>query len=185
MDEKRLPRLRLYGAVLALLAEMAHLCWEHFHGGVLRHHILNRADLPAISNWWGLLLLPALTWHLIGRINKRSAALADGKSSALPNSVLAGFAGSLLFGVLLSSCFSFGYATLVDYVFEGLLLLALLLPVYRAECVLGFVLGMTFVFGVVLPAAIASIIAAVSMLIHRLVYPTLVRLWVGLARQPE
>ncbi len=180
MDGKRLPRLRVYGTALALLAEMAHLSWEHFHGGILRHHILNRADLPAISNWWGVLLLPALAWYLIGRINQRSTVLADGTAGALPNSVMVGFAGSLLFGILLSSCFAFRYATLTDYLFEGMLLLALLLPVYRAECVLGFVLGMSFVFGVVLPTAIASIIAALSMLIHRAVYPILVRIWVGL-----
>lgn len=174
---------RLYGTALVLLAELAHLTWEHFHGGVLRHHLLNRADLPAISNGWGSLLLPSLTWYLMGRINKRSEVLSDGRAGAFPNSVIVGFVGSLLFGILLSSSFTFGHATLTGYLFQGLLVLALVIPVYRSECVLGFVLGMTFVFGAVLPTAIASLIAAFSLLIHRTIHRILVHLWVRLKRK--
>jgi hypothetical protein len=47
------------------------LLWGHFHGGVPAHHILNQKDLPEISNWWGGLLLPILTWFLFGRIETR------------------------------------------------------------------------------------------------------------------
>jgi hypothetical protein len=83
----------------------------------------------------------------------------------------------------LSICFTHNLAILTGYLFEGLLLLALLLPVYRAECVLGFVLGMAFVFGVVLPTAVATLIAAFSALIHRAIRPILVRLWLSLKRQ--
>jgi len=180
MSGERLPQLRLVGTALALLAELIHLAWEHVHGGIIRHHILNRSDLPAISNGWGIVLLPVLTWYLLGRINRRSAPPVGGRTGALPRSVMVGFAGALLFGILLSSCFALRHTTLTEYLFQGLLLLALLLPVYRAEGVLGFVLGMTFVFGAVLPTAIASIIAALSMLLHRGVYPLLVRLWVGM-----
>lgn len=180
MSGEHLQRLRLGSTALALLAELTHLAWEHFHGGILRHHFLNRADLPAISNWWGLLLLPALTWYLVGRINRRSAPPVDGRPGALPRSVMVGFAGALLFGILLSGGFALRQTALTQYLFQGLLLLAVLLRVYRAECVLGFVLGMTFVFGVVLPTAVASIIAALSMLLHRALYPLLVRLWAGL-----
>lgn len=182
MSGDRSRHLRLVGTALALLAELIHLAWEHFHGGILRHHILNRSDLPAISNGWGIVLLPALTWYLMGRISRRSVPSADGRPGALPRSVMVGFAGALLFGLMLSGGFALRQTTLTAVLFQGLLLLALLLPVYRAECVLGFVLGMTFVFGVVLPTAIASIIAALSMLLHRVVYPFLVRLWVGMKR---
>lgn len=180
MSGERLRHLRLVGTGLALLAELIHLAWEHSHGGIIRHHILNRANLPAISNGWGILLLPALTWYLLGRINKRGASPVGDRPDALPRSVMVGFAGALLFGILLSGGFAFRQTTLTEYLFQGLLLLALILPVYRAECVLGFVLGMTFVFGVMLPTAIASLIAALSLLLHRGVYPLLLRLWVGM-----
>ena len=44
----------------ALVFAAAHLTYEHFTGGVRSHHVLNRPDLPAISNWFGLLTLPLL-----------------------------------------------------------------------------------------------------------------------------
>ena len=59
----------------------------------------------------------------------------------------------------------------------GMLLLALLLPVYRAECVLGFVLGMTFTFGAILPTMVASVIAVFSALVQLCVRPVLMGRW--------
>ena len=61
--------------------------------------------MPAVSNWWGALLIPALTWFLTGRVQKRIALHSGGKEAAwtFPASVVAGFAGSLLFGIPLSA----------------------------------------------------------------------------------
>ena len=184
MSEQQLPRLRLFLTALTMLAELAHLTWEHFNGGVQSHHILHRSDLPAISNWWSAILLPILTWFLIGHIQKRITLHPAGNESAskLPGSVVAGFVGSLLTGILLSVSFTNAYATLASCLFLGMLVLALLLPVYRAECVLGFVLGMTFTFGAVLPTVVGSIIAAVSAVMHLYVRPVLVRFWTWLKR---
>jgi hypothetical protein len=185
MSEQQLPRLRLHLTVLATLAELANLTWEHFNGGAVSHHILDRSDLPAISNWWSGLLIPALTWFLIGRIQKRLALhyTVEQTTSTPPVSVIAGFVGSLFFGILLSVSFTSGYETVSSYLFLSMILLALLLPVYRAECVLGFVLGMTFTFGAVLPTAIGSIIAVVSAVIHLCVRPVLVHLWTWFKRR--
>lgn len=50
----------------------------------------------------------------------------------------------------------------------AILVASVLFPVYRAEYLFGFVLGMTFVFGPVLPALVASVpmlISAVSRLV--------------------
>lgn len=159
-----------------LLAEGIHLAWEHRHGGILRHHLLARADLPALSNAWGLLLLPGLTWYLMGRIQRRCEA--PGGTPA--RTVMAAFAGSLLYGALLSGGFHLGLTSFTEILFQGLLALALLLPIHRSECVLGFVLGMTFVFGGVLPTAIAALLAAFSWLIHRTLHRGLAYLWTRL-----
>jgi hypothetical protein len=185
MSEQRMARWRPYIIALVILAELAHLAWEYFNGGVRSHHILNRADLPEISNGWGLLLLPALAWFLTGRIQKRIARQSKGDAAAskLPMSVVAGFAGALLFGIVLSASFTYDYENVASVMFRGMFLLALLLPVYRAECVLGFVLGMTFTFGAVLPTAIGSIFAALSAAVHLLFRPALVRLWNGFRRR--
>lgn len=179
MSEQQLPRWRLYFTALVTLAELAHLAWEHFNGGVSSHHILHSADMPAISNWWGAVLIPGLTWFLTGRIQKRIALHNAGKEAAsmFPASVIAGFFGSLLFGISLSVAFTNGYENIASSLFLGMFLSALLLPVYRAECVLGFVLGMAFVFGAVIPTVVGSILAAVSAVVYFYVRPVLGRLW--------
>jgi hypothetical protein len=78
---------------------------------------------------------------------------------------------------LLSVSFASGHENISSFLFQGMILLAVILPVYRAECVLGFVLGMTFTFGAILPTAIGSLLAAFSAAIHLVVWPLLVRLW--------
>lgn len=180
-----ISRQRLVITILVLLATMAHLAWEFFHGGVITHHILRRRDLPGISNWWGLLVLPALTWFLLGRIQRRIAlsSTPPGRPSPtlLSRAVLIGAAGGLLFGALLSTAFVLRQQDLAFYVLVSIVLLAILLPIYRAECVLGFVLAMTFVFGALLPTMIATILAAVSALLHRVVYPRVMLVWHAVA----
>ena len=185
MSEQPPPPLRLYLVESIALAELAHLTWEHFHGGIRSHHFLNSADMPAISNAWGALLLPLLTWFLSTYIQKRIALTSDAKDSSqkLPTSIVVGFLGALLFGILLSASFTNGYETITEYLFMGVLLLALLLPVYRAECVLGFVLGMTFTFGAILPTLVASVIAAFSAVVHLCVRPVFMGRWNRLRRK--
>ena len=151
---------RMLLAAVAFLFALAHLGWEHTHGGVMAHHILNRADMPAISNWWGALLTPALTWFLVGRIQRRLL-----KRGASKRAALAGFLGALAWGAALATAFTLNHEA-VTYIFVGAFALSLLVPAYRAEYVLGFVLGMTFTFGAVLPTMIALVIAAFSRLMH-------------------
>lgn len=174
------PHLRLRAGItaLVLVAELAHLAWEHLNGGIVSHNLLDRADLPAISNAWGIVLLPALAWFASGRIEKRVARHFRGEGAASrPSSVITGFVGSLSLGILLSVAFSNSYETMASSLFLGMFAIAVLLRVYRAEYLLGFVLGMTFVFGAVLPTLIGSVIAAVSAVVHLGIRPLLMRLW--------
>jgi hypothetical protein len=161
---------RIILTAFALIFELAHIGWEHLHGGVLAHHVLNRPDLPAISNWWGVLLLPALTWFVIGRIQgrvSRQAVNNPGRFRVTPL-VLAGFFGSLAYGSGLALAFTMNHQA-VSYIFLGLFAVSLLAPTYRSEYVLGFVLGMTFTFGAVLPTVIALLFASFSGFVHWLV----------------
>lgn len=93
VSERQLLRMRIALTVLATLAELANLTREHFTGGVVSHHVLDRSDLPAISNWWGALLVPALTWFLLGRTQRRIARRTDAGQAAsrLPLTVVVGF----------------------------------------------------------------------------------------------
>lgn len=162
-------RTRLVLTAAALLFELAHLGWEHLHGGVPAHHLLNRADLPAVSNWWGALLIPALSWFLTGRIWRRTAEQngANSPGARLPGAILAGFLGAVLYGAALSAAFTVN-SPVVSYLFLGLFAVSVLVRTYRAQYVLGFVLGMCFIFGAVLPTVIALVVASFSGLVHML-----------------
>lgn len=161
---------RLVLAACALIFELAHLGWEHLHGGVAAHHLLQRADMPAITNWWGVLLIPALTWFLVGRIERRIAQQPGGNagSALLARPILAGLIGSLAYGAALSLAFVVNSAAL-PFIFLGLFVVSVFVPTYRAQYVLGFVLGMTFTFGAVLPTVIALVLASFARLVHLLV----------------
>lgn len=151
---------------LAVLAAAAHLGWEHTHGGIRSHHLLNRADLPTISNAWGLLVLPVLGW-LAGSVVARRAMAAPSAA----RTALAAFLGALAAGAALSVAFVAGSESAAGMVFLVVLLTGLVLPTYRAEYLFGFVLAMTFVFGSILPALFGLLAVGVSAAAHLLLWP--------------
>ena len=187
-------QLRIGLTALTLLAEIALLLWEHFHGGIVSHHILHRADLPSISNAWGLLVLPALVWFASTQVlpwqhaqhqqvRKKMQSNPGTIFTKLPRSAILGFCGALIIGCALAFGFSHGFKTFTEYLFQLMLLLVVLLPAYRAETLLGFVLGMNVVFGAILPTAIGAILAAISAISHLVLWPLLVRGWRWCARR--
>ena len=161
-------RLVSFGLGLAILVAAAHLCWEYTHGGVKSHHLLNRADFPAISNWWGLLVLPALGGLASWAVARRQAREPGAMSTALQ-----AFSGALLVGIALSTAFATGNEAMTSGIFLAALAAGLVLRTYRAEYIFGFVLGMTFVFGSVLPMIVAAVAAAISAVAHLVMRPVI------------
>jgi len=171
MNEKTFAKIHLFGTGIVAVSIWALLLWNHYHGGVPSHHILAREDLPSISNAWGALLLPLLAAFLLWRMKSRLVAGPAGKP------VIYGFAGGLIFGILLAVFFTLGYSDILGYMMNGVLILALFFPIYRAECLLGFVLGMTYTFGAVLPTGVGTILALIGFVLYKLVRPAII--WVG------
>ncbi len=158
----KLRRLLLVGATSLYI--WALLAFEHYNGGVVSHHLLQREDLPAISNWWGALVLPLLSWFLTGRIFKRVM-------TGYPLAVVAGFIGALLFGVLLSVLFLYQQQQILSGLMLSLPVLALIFPLYRAEFLLGFVLGMCFTFGALIPIGFGTLVVLMSFILHKTLRP--------------
>lgn len=172
MSNHPLHRLVPYGLGLGLLIVTAHLGWEMTHGGVVTHHLLARSDLPGISNWWGLLVLPLLGWLSSRVVTARARTVEDAARTA----GLA-FIGSLLMGVAMAMPFAMGYDSVTPWVFLAALAAGLVVPTYRPEYAFGFVSGMVFVFGPVIPLIAVSIAASISAGAHYLVRPALVSIW--------
>jgi len=175
---KPFDRLRVGLTVLVTLAIWSLLVWQYFHNGVPAHHLLADPEMPRISNWLGGLLLPALSWALLSLSRRRVMATDSGLGPAI-----IGLVAGLAYGAAMAVTFFSGYEPITSYLFFGLLPLALILPVYRPECLLGFVLGMSVTFGAVLPTLFGSLMALATFVIHRFVGLPLQRL-VGLRTGP-
>ncbi len=153
------------------------LFWEHFHGGVASHHILHQQNLPAISNWWSGLLLPILTWLLLSGIERRLGKSSQVKqTNNLQTKVLSLFITGLVFGILIATSFTNGYNLFLDNVLYITLVLSLIIPIYYSEFILGFILGMTYTFGAILPTAFILILAGIGILTYKFIRPIIMKL---------
>ncbi len=168
MNEKMFVKFQLYITAMIFILIWGLLLWNYYNGGVPGHHIFADKDLPKISNWWGGLLLPLLSFFLLYRIKKRVMIKEDQKlqKANIPLDIIYGFLFALIFGILLSVFFTLGYSDISGYMFVGTFLLGLFFPIYRAECILGFVIGMSFTFGAVLPTGIGSVLALISAILY-------------------
>ena len=166
MNEKQLLTTKWYFIGLVSLITWSILIWQYLHEGVPSHHLLNRSDLPAISNWWGSVLLPVLSWIMLGRIQKRLLQTSPAQTSLCLKHSYIGFLLAFMYGVMLSLTFFNGYAHISSIIFPGILLFAIFFKVYREEFVLGFILSMSFGFGAVLPTIFATIIALASAIVY-------------------
>jgi len=174
MSEKSFFKIRLYATATVAAAIWSLLTWNYFNGGIPSHHILADKDLPEISNGWGALLLPILTWFLLYRVQKRIFREGKGQAEIVRiKQVQYAFIISLAYGIVTAGFFSFGYNDMTGNMMLGIFGLSLFFPVYRAECLLGFVLGMTFTFGTVLPTGIGSIMTLISFVIFQGVRPAI------------
>ena len=173
MNENKFNAVRngLFLAVMVFV--VGHLAWEYFNGGVVTHHILARADLPGISNWWALVILPLLTLLSAVLVKKRivDETVSESDPRALPKSVIFGFLGMLVVSIIQSVAFITGYSEVTKYLALGVFALALFLPLYRMECILGHVLGATFVFGPAIPFIGVVIFATLSLISHKGIKP--------------
>jgi hypothetical protein len=139
------------------LAEAAHLAWEAAHGGIVSHHLLNDASLPALWNGWGLLSLPLLAWVAAPALFERRGAAWHACRGGVLRLLCAAMGG-----VALSIAFATGTGDTARIVLIGLLLSAPVVRAYRAEWLLGFALGMAFTFGGLLPLLVGGVIGLVS-----------------------
>lgn len=155
-------RLRRLFTLFLFLAPTGLLLWRWGHGGIPVHHVLHRADMPGLSTAWDPVVLPLLGWALLGRTRRR--LLGDPTSA---RGAAYGFAGALALSLALAVTFTLGFQGVPPKIVNGLLILALLFPIYRAECVLGWVIGGTVTFGAILPTAFAGVMAGLGFLLHR------------------
>jgi hypothetical protein len=101
------------------------LIWEHFHGGVPSHSFMARKDMPSISNWWGGLLLPLLTYFSLYRIEKR--VFTEENYTVKPKqlqSIVLLFIAGLTYAGSMAYCFVTDNEDINGILFQGLFILS-------------------------------------------------------------
>lgn len=177
MMDKRFVRIGYYFIGLITLAIWLLLAYNYFHGGIPRHHLLADPSMPSVSNAWGGLVLPLLAVAVVYFVRKRMQQKDEAGARQVMTRAALGFALSAAFGLTFASLFMAQQNEVLNYLVMTLPLLAFLFPLYRAEFVLGFVLGMTYTIGAVLPAAFASLVAIMSAVLYLGVRPLI--WWIG------
>lgn len=162
----QLARIRWHLTGIVTVGIWSMLVWQYFHTGVPAHHFMQRADLPAMSNWWGGLLLPALTWYLLGRTQTRLLKDQTPEHTPIPTSLLVGFGASIIFGAAISISFVTGHSEVPPVLMLGVFVCAPFFCAYKAEMFLGVVLSMSVLFGAVLSTMFSVVVASTAFILH-------------------
>ncbi len=150
------------------------LLWQYFRGGIPSHHFLADKTMPLISNAWGAVVIPITTWFLLFRVGK--GLFKQSEAIPFPKHTLIGFLSALVFGIALGVAVVYRFELFLGNVPLIIFGLAFLFPTYKAEYFLGFVLGLTYFIGGVLPVLVGSVFLLISAAIYLLIRPLILKL---------
>lgn len=161
---KLTKRNRIIITLIITLLVWGHILWDYFNGGIPTHYLLHDDNLPGIPNWLGGIILPFFTWVVLHRIHKRVDAPEHKDTFRL---AVYRFLAALGISVLISIFFTTG-VDVIDYIMLAIFALAFVFPLYKAEFLLGWVLGSAYTFGAMIPMVMGLIFAGVLFLFYKL-----------------
>jgi len=171
-----LKTIRNYLIITVIICQIILLTWESLQGGVVTHNFLARADMPGISNWWGLLTLPFLVWLGAHNIEQRARRLeSKAARTKLYKTSSLSFLIMLLVSIISSTMFSLGYASIALSLLFVITFASLFFPLYRLEAIIGYVLGGAYFTGPMIPFVGVVLFATVSALVHLCFKPLITR----------
>jgi hypothetical protein len=152
------------------------LFWDHFHGGVPSHHFLANDELPKISNWWGLISVPVISYLLLNNIKTRIKSESDQIPVKFIKKECYSFLIGTIYAIMLALSFTYGYTQISSLLFLGLPAIALFFPIYHPSYLLGFLVGMMYTFGGVLPIFIGGVMSIICYFIFIIFHPILIKI---------
>jgi len=143
---------------LAAILMWSQILYQYLTDGVAVHMFLHREDMPSISNYWSGLILPLFTAIMLLFIQQRTKKLDPPAAASELSKSTYGLIGGFAFGAILCLFFALGYGTPPNLMMLGAIVLSFFLPIYKPAYFLGFVLGMTYLFGATLPIVIGLVL---------------------------
>lgn len=171
MTKKIFTKIVVFFTLFVIIGILGLTLWDYFHDGVPGHNLLKRKDLPKISNWWGLLSIPLVTYISLKRIEKRVNFKTDFTNQIFFKKYIVPFLIALIYGVFIVVFSSTGNSKISYSMFLILFMIALFVPIYKSEYFLGFVLALTYTFGGALPVIIALVLSTVFYLLFNYIRP--------------
>ena len=153
--EKLSIKLRIVITTLFIIAITGVLLWEYTHDGVVTHYILHSDDMPGISNWWGLIIIPLFTWVVSSfiKIDSNDSTAVQHRNILIRVLIL------FLIGCSITYIFTvYPESNFPLYITAALVIISFFIPIHKAEYLLGYVLGTFFVFGTFIPVIAGSIL---------------------------
>lgn len=178
MNKKFFFRLSCYGVLAIFLYSLSILLWDYFHDGVPSHHFLANKNLPKVSNWWGIITLPLAFAFLFYRIQRREFTNSNSIDKKRIAHLILHFGMAFLYALIIAVAFSNGNSSVSSFFFFGIFALGLFFPLHKSEFCLGFILGLSYTFGGVLPLVICFFLAIICFLlltISRFVWRKLIK----------
>jgi len=157
---------RLKITFIVFLIACMQLIWMHFNGGIPTHYLMHSDEMPGISNWWNLLILPVLSWIVFYRISirkKESNSLVENHSF---RKISSRFIIAFVFGLVLTLLFKLEIE-LLEYMMLSLFFIAFIAPIFLSEYLFGFVMGTFWTFGAAIPTEFGVVLTAIYFLIYK------------------
>lgn len=171
MKSKSIVSRKVLIIVGSLILTALFILREYFDGGVITHHLLADPEMPGASNWWGLLTVPLLAWIVLWfiglRINKNGGSETDTTNENAV--IIKRFLTALGFGGLISVLWILDQEAILPYLILLPVAVSLFIRVYWPECLLGFVIGMMYGFGGILPILVGLVLMLLSFLVFQLI----------------
>ena len=146
-----------FTAFVAILM-WSQILYQYLTDGVAVHMFLHREDMPSISNYWSGLILPLFTAIMLLVIQQRTKRLDATTTATELSKATYRLIGGFAFGAILCLLITLGYGTPPNLMMLGAIVLSFFLPIYKPAYFLGFVLGMTYLFGATLPIVIGLVL---------------------------
>ena len=135
------------------------IMWEYINGGVITHHLLADETLPGLSNWWGLITIPLVTFILLSwrdRNRSKEESLIDGLHFFL----------AIIYGICLCILWNTGNESIMPIVIFLPAVVSIWKPLSTISFYLGLLFGMMHTFGGILPIIAGIIIVMASFIAY-------------------
>ncbi len=152
--------------VLVALLQAAVLCWHYFNPKIVFIGVLDAPYLLDVPSWFSLVVMPifSLCCLLLMRKRLQSTTVNRGKATTY---ALIGFVFSFNYGATLAGSYYWAMELYTVMLIIGIAVIACIVKSYRAECVFGFALSLSFVIGALQALELALVTASVCWLLYK------------------